>query len=1282
MRLLLITLFSFVVLQASTWQNLDSNNQSSSISSSQDNNLNQTVLEYQLDGFHLIPVDTPNGEMYVVKLEEGASLLEEGAPDLQKFAKSIVVPDDKQMSTIVIDSDYVEYENILLAPSKGNLSRSINPSDIEFNFGSQYETDAFYPGELVELEDPYVLRDLRGQSVVFYPIQYNPIKQILRVYSNIQVEVRAVGPGVVNVLNRTSLNPVYSKEFIDIYENHFLNFQNDNRFDYLVDHGNMLIISYGTFMETVQPLVDWKNRKGISTEMINVSEIGLNSSAIENFVDDYYEDNGLTFLLLIGDIAQIPSPSVSGSASDPSYGFIEGNDSYAEVIVGRLSGSTPSQIQTQVERSINYERYPQAGVEWYDNALGVASNQGPGFGGYTDDDFNDFLWDTVLSDFTYDSYEGIYDGSGGTANQGINAINNGVSLINYTGHGSISSWGNGAPLSTSNVNSLTNNNLLPFVITVGCNVGEFNSTNECYAEAWLRATNNGEPTGAISHFGSTISQSWEPPMHGQYAMNLILTESYDNNITRTMGGITTNGCMYMNDAQGSGGINETNYWTYFGDPSVPIRTAPPVNMSLNHDDVIILGSSEFVVDTGNEGDLIALSRDGELLTSGYTNGFGFVTLDVTAAATIPGEIDLVATGFNNFPYETTVMVLSPEGPYVTVNNTMVEAGYDDVIEYGELVNLSLMLENVGSDPANNLSIQITTDDLFVTITNGTTSAGYVGANGTITATGLSFVVSENIPNNHSIDINCSITSNGENWESNLNFTAFAPVLDVVSVVGDLDPGQTTDMEIMVMNNGGTQIIYPVVSVSGDSYVTINNSSFSNAYSLEVGMDATLTMSVSVSPSTPIGHLAEFSISILADLGDGPETNTTFSVPVGQITANFESGLGNLDWDLSCGGIGCGNWDLDMAESNSGSASIRSGVIGDSQTSDLSVTLDVTADGVIEFNYKVSAEYSTSGNYFYDGLEFYVDGNLEGQYQTNTDGSSPWTNVSHSVSAGEHTFRWTFVKDAAGGGTDCVNTDCADAVWIDDIIFPPAYMESDMIMGDLNGDTIVNILDVIIMVNIILEVEMPSDQADLNGDGIVNILDVVQVINLILGPRFDDASVLEILNEENKILLESDGYVGAIKMILNHENHFSIDLTRAAFVADYNTMGNRTTILIVAPETKHLFDYEGDFDIVHVEAANSNSFIDVTLPSKTSLSKAYPNPFNPITNINYELSQESYVVIDVFNISGQLIENLLNGNKKSGNYDIQWDASLYPSGMYFVKMKVAGDVFSQKVMLMK
>ena len=667
MKTTLISCISITLLTASTWQNIDASIPTLTDLDVQLSSLEQSVIEFNIDGFHLIPVQTSEGKMYLARLEDGASLLETGSPDIHKYARSIVIPDDQQMSIKVLSSEFVDYENILIAPSKGNLSRLIDPSDVEYEFGPVYQQDEFFPGDLVGLEDPYILRDVRGQSIVFYPIQYNSVQKVLRVYNNIEVEVYAAGPGQINVFNRTSNEPVYSKEFLNIYNNHFINYSNDTRFDYLVDHGNMLVISYGSFMETVQPLVDWKNRKGIPTEMVNISDIGSSSSAVESYVENYYNDNGLTFLLLVGDIAQIPSPSVSGSASDMSYGCISGNDFYAEVIVGRFSGSTPTQIATQVERSIEYERYPQAGADWYDNALGIASNQGPGFGGYTDDQFNDFMWDTVLSDFTYDSYEGIYDGSGGTDSQGINAINDGVSLINYTGHGSISSWGNGASLSSSQVNALTNNNLLPFVITVGCNVGEFNSTNECFCESWLRATNGGEPAGAISHFGSTISQSWEPPMHGQYGAMLVLTESYDEHLTRTMGGITTNGCMYMNDAQGSSGINETKYWTYFGDPSIPLRTAPPTELSVDYDEVIVIGSNEFFVSTGSEGDLVALSQDGDLLASGYTNGFGNLTLDLGDAAMESGELDFVVTGFNHFPYEALVMVGSNQNGDVNLD---------------------------------------------------------------------------------------------------------------------------------------------------------------------------------------------------------------------------------------------------------------------------------------------------------------------------------------------------------------------------------------------------------------------------------------------------------------------------------------------------------------------------------------------------------------------------------------------------------------------------------------
>ena len=230
-----------------------------------------------------------------------------------------------------------------------------------------------------------------------------------------------------------------------------------------------------------------------------------------------------------------------------------------------------------------------------------------------------------------------------------------------------------------------------------------------------------------------------------------------------MGGITTNGCMYMNDAQGSSGINETKYWTYFGDPSVPIRSAPPTEMSVVHDDVIIIGSTEFLVSTGAEGDLVALSRDGELLTSAYTNGFGSINLELGDAATIPGELDFVITGFNNFPYETTVMVLSPDGAYVLVNSSSVSAGFNDMIEYGESVELSLTLENVGNDAASDIMVNISTDDTYISITNGSASINYIAPNGTGKVSGLSFDVGGDVPNNHNFELSCNIGSGSDTW---------------------------------------------------------------------------------------------------------------------------------------------------------------------------------------------------------------------------------------------------------------------------------------------------------------------------------------------------------------------------------------------------------------------------------------------------------------------------------------------------------------------------------------
>jgi hypothetical protein len=128
-------------------------------------------------------------------------------------------------------------------------------------------------------------------------------------------------------------------------------------------------------------------------------------------------------------------------------------------------------------------------------------------------------------------------------------------------------------------------------------------------------------------------------------------------------------------------------------------------------------------------------------------------------------------------------------------------------------------------------------------------------------------------------------------------------------------------------------------------------------------------------------------------------------------------------------------------------SAQSGDIDHSQTSQMSVMMEVgVIGGYIEFHYRVASEYSPSGENFYDGLEFYIDNTLIGQYQSTTNGGSPWSNVYYPVTAGEHTFTWSYVKDGAGGTTDCFQTNCADAAWRDDIQFPPSNTPLDPTHG--------------------------------------------------------------------------------------------------------------------------------------------------------------------------------------------------------------------------------------------
>jgi len=94
-----------------------------------------------------------------------------------------------------------------------------------------------------------------------------------------------------------------------------------------------------------------------------------------------------------------------------------------------------------------------------------------------------------------------------------------------------------------------------------------------------------------------------------------------------------------------------------------------------------------------------------------------------------------------------------------------------------------------------------------------------------------------------------------------------------------------------------------------------------------------------------------------------------------------------------------------------------------------------------------------------------------------------------------------------------------------------------------------------------------------------------------------------------------------------------------------------------------------------------------LPNKFEMLTAYPNPFNPMTQIRYEIPIEGNIEISIFDLRGQKVETLVNDFIQPGEYSTNWDASNVASGVYFVHFITSGESVSpksqiQKLMLVK
>ena len=866
-------LFVAMFLMASTfvyaqeWVGVDKSSpvkiQETLVSSSED----EIIVDVKVGGFIYTSVETPNGKQVVISGEGMASMLIKGAPDLPMYPISMIIGDRAEMEVSVVKSNYTDIENIEVAPSKGNFSRQINPADVEYVYGEMYEQDAFYPATQAVLEAPYILRDFRGQNLMVYPYAYNPVTKTLRVYTELRLAVKKVSDNGENQkVTRRSNKISLDTETKASYERRFINFENQSKYDFLVDEGEMLIICVDEYMDAIQPLVEWKNISGRPTTMVGVSETGTDE-AMKTYVQNYYDQNpNLRYLLLVGEYNNLPPHTMTWEVkSDNYYGMLEGTDYYEEVFVGRLSVISSQDATNQVNKILHYEKNLDETATWLSRAVGVAANEGTGHNGEADYVHMDYIRDTLMHYTITEMSQHYAFVNNPTASNMIADFNIGASVTNYTNHGEPTGWAV-ANFSNTHVHQLVNDQKLSYIWSVACNNGQFDY-QECFAEAWMRATNSstGEPTGAVGGMFSWISQPWVPPMYGQDEMVAILAE-WRPGYKHTLGGASMNGNMFILDMSPEDAGDTHNSWLLFGDPSMMVRTKAPESMGVTaNPSTLVIGMSSLTVNADTDFGIATLSKEGEVLASSYIEN-GSAQLEFEALNNV-GALQLVVIGYNKVTEIIDIDVIPADGAFLIYDTHDLNQA-DGQIDCAENITLSIDIKNVGNDPTSNVTVTLSSESEYVTISDATATIASIAGNEVVSLNNeFAFSVAPNVPDQEKVEFKITCSDGNETWESTFKVTANAPVVNFKEFVfaGSYVPGESQTVMVKFENIGHSKAKNVVVKASANDYITFESDTF-EVGTIDPSGIGTATFNVTVAASCPATEAIELNFELTADNG--------------------------------------------------------------------------------------------------------------------------------------------------------------------------------------------------------------------------------------------------------------------------------------------------------------------------------------------------------------------------------------------------------------------------------
>lgn len=971
---------------------------------------NSTRIVFELGEYSIQTGDNFN----IINSSAQLHTLDAGAPLLPRFVYRILVNEDSPNYEIT-NVDSVVYNDISIDTFEG-MRKGNDSVPVAININTVV-INGFYPSSVLKSNPSYHFRDEQAQSIEIFPFKYNPSTNDLIVYTSIEI--------IANGITINNNDDIISSQFINKSINTPKGKNQQKRYSPISDEGELLIVSHPTFVDILQPFAEWKTQKGIKTTIVE-STLFNNQLALKSYIDDFYHEHNLKYLLLVGDNAQIEPFERSYGYSDVAYGYIEGDDYYPEIFIGRFSGNSISEIETQIQRSIQYDKYPTISSDWANKATLVASDENDG-GLYDFEHMQNIK--TLLLNTSYSDVDELYDGSRGGNDAPNNptsamlqeSLNTGRGLFMYLGHAQNNQFTT-TGFSTNDLINLNQQSSLPLALIGGCQAGNFVNQN-CIAEQFLTSTSDNSPIGTVAMLAASEDQYWNPPPSALHEFAIMVTDP-ENTVT-SVGGLIANSCMIMNDYYLEYGYETTDAWILFGDPSLTFHNNQILPIIASCPDSLTIGNYEFSLNNSAQNSTLTLIQNNtvihkQLLSEG-DNTISFSPILTSA------DIIVTISAPNSYTFQDTIGVRPTSSSFITATNITVSS---DTISIRDTVYFSFTLQNNGFLQSDSLLLEIRNASgniqPFQTYMNAPIDAGsemilqdilpikaLTSISGTRTETVYLYIT--------------DIESN-EQWRYSTEITIIPPLFSIYQIhISPInasnfntitESGELYNLSFNLINNSDidfTNIAFSIITVNDVLILsTIPQAS-------EWNSEDTISLNTDVFIPLSINPGRGFEIYTIINSESRIDTISQWII----LERQYESFSGNnINYDL---------WDYNSFQWHTFSPGyeddycVQSAPIREDDTSSFSINLEIEFDDSISFYLQTSCEWPDESDgliFLYDYLSFSMDGLSMGQWY----GETPWQKATFPVKKGSHVLSWSYIKDeSVSEGFDCA--------WVDSIVLP-------------------------------------------------------------------------------------------------------------------------------------------------------------------------------------------------------------------------------------------------------